>query len=332
MPNSGIRRVSPAIGLFFTAPLVSEFLLGDFPIKWIGIVFFLAPLYGGGALLIREVVRRAGRGWPTILVLAFGYAVFEEAFTTQTLFNPNYLNLNLHLLDPAYIPALGMGGWWTIFVLTLHTVWSISVSIGLVEALVPDRATAPWLRGIGLTLVGVLFVLAGIWMTLNEITQHHFIASTRQFAMAGIVCLVAVIAAFLVPARKSASMNDGLVPSCWHVGAAALIAGSTFLIVPNRWGWLAVAIYLTMDAALIGAGYVFSRRRDWNASHRLALTGGAALAYAWHAFIQRPVVPATNLNMRVGNAVFAAGLILVLVIAGRRTTKSIEQNAPARAV
>ena len=331
MPNSGIRRVAPAIGLFFTAPLVSEFLLGDFPIKWIGIVIVLAPLYGGGALLIREVARRTGRGWSTILVLAFAYAIFEEAFTTQTLFNPNYLNLNLHLLDPAYIPALGMGGWWTVFVLTLHTVWSISVSIGLVEALVPDRATAPWLKGIGLTLLGVLFVLAGIWMTLNEIKQHHFIASTTQFAISGIVCLATVIAAFRLPARKTDSMSHGWVPSYWLVGAVALIAGSIFLTVPNRWGWLAVAIYLSMDAALIGAGYVFSRRKDWNASHRLALAGGAALAYAWHAFIQRPVVPATNLNMRVGNAVFAAALILVLVIAGRRISRSVEQNGPAAA-
>ena len=30
----------------------------------------LAPMSGGGALLIREVARRAGRGWPTVLLLA----------------------------------------------------------------------------------------------------------------------------------------------------------------------------------------------------------------------------------------------------------------------
>ena len=106
-------------------------------------------MYGGGALLIREVARRVGRGWPTILVLAFSYAVFEEAFTTQTLFNPNYLGLHLRLLEPAYIPALGMGGWWTVFVLTLHTVWSISVSIALAEALVPDRAPRRGSGGLG---------------------------------------------------------------------------------------------------------------------------------------------------------------------------------------
>src|ERR1700722_1905445 len=115
------RGIWPALGLVFTAPLVAEFLLGNLPIKMLPALIVLAPMYGGGALLIREVVRRTGHGWPSILLLALAYGIIEEAFTTQSLFNPNYLSLNLHLLDPGYIPALGVGAWWTLFVLTLHT-------------------------------------------------------------------------------------------------------------------------------------------------------------------------------------------------------------------
>ena len=136
-----MKRIAPALTLFFLSPFVAEFLLGNLPITVLPAMIVLAPMYGGGALLIRETVRRAGRGWPTILVLGLAYAVLEEAFTTQTLFNPNYLKLNLHLLDHAYMPWLGMGAWWTIFVLTLHVVWSIGVSIALAESLVPDRET-----------------------------------------------------------------------------------------------------------------------------------------------------------------------------------------------
>jgi len=318
MPTPGSRRVAPAIGLFFVAPLVSEWLLGDLPIKMLGALVVLAPLYGGGALLIREVVRRTGRGWPSIFVLAFAYAVFEEAFTTQTLFNPNYLHLNLHLLEPAYIPALGIGIWWTIFVLTLHTVWSISVSIALVEALVPDRAATPWLKGIGLTVTTVLFVLAAIASTRFEIKQDHFIASKVQFAVAAIVCIAAIVVAFRLPARLPAR-TPGWVPSPWLVGAIALAAGSIFLVVPNAWAWRAVAIYLLMDFALIAGALVLSHRNGWNAQHRLALAGGAALAYAWHAFIQQPAVGSAGLSFRIGNAVFAAALIVLLVVAARRT-------------
>ena len=93
------RGIWPALGLVFVAPLVAEFLLGNLPIKLLPALIVLAPMYGGGALLIREVVRRTGRGWPSILLLGMAYGIFEEAYTTQSLFNPNYLKLNLGIAD-----------------------------------------------------------------------------------------------------------------------------------------------------------------------------------------------------------------------------------------
>ncbi|HEX4423818.1 MAG TPA: hypothetical protein VH079_00365 [Terriglobales bacterium] len=322
MAKPWVRRIAPAVGLFFVAPLVSEFLLGDLPISFLGVLAILAPFYGGGALLIRETVRRTGRGWPSIFLLAFAYAVFEEAFTTQTLFNPNYLHLNLHLLDHAFIPALGIGAWWTIFVLTLHTVWSISTSIALVEALVPDRATTPWLGGIGLSVIAVLFVLASIASTAHEIKQDHFVASMKQFVASGIICVVVAIVAFLLPKRSSVTA-PGWVPSPWLVGAGALLAGSIFMLLPATWGWGVVGAYVLLDMGVITAISVLSRRSGWDARHRLALAGGAALTYAWHGFVQTPVIGKSLMVARVGNVVFAASLIVLLVIAARKTASNI---------
>ncbi len=320
-PPSTLRRVAPAIGLFFLAPLVAEFLLGDLPITMLGALVVLAPLYGGGALLIREVVRRTGRGWPSIFVLAFSYAVLEEAFTTQTLFNPNYLGLNLHLLDPAYIPALGIGIWWTIFVLTLHTVWSISTSIGLAESLVPDRATTPWLGSVGLAVLSILFVLAVVASTIFAIKQdrNHFVASKAQFLSAAIICVLAAVTAFFLRKRRMAAAASGYVPAPWLVGCIALVGGSIFLLIPNKWGWLAVALYLILDLAIIALVREWSHRIGWDSRHRLALAGGAALAYAWHAFIQNPAVGGAGAVDRIGNGLFALGLVILLAIASRRT-------------
>ena len=114
--NPSKKHVGAAVGLFFLAPLVAEFLLGNLPIKLLPALVVLAPMYGGGALLIRETVRRMGRGWPSILLLALAFGILEEAFATQSLFNPDYLGMHMGLLKAAYIPALKMGGWWTIFV------------------------------------------------------------------------------------------------------------------------------------------------------------------------------------------------------------------------
>ncbi|HUA14974.1 MAG TPA: hypothetical protein VMG31_06735 [Verrucomicrobiae bacterium] len=317
-------RVAPAIGLFFLAPLVAEFLLGDLPITFLAALVVLAPMYGGGALLIREVVRRTGRGWPSLLVLALAYGIVEEAFTTQTLFNPNYLHMSLGLLRPAYIAALGIGAWWTVFVLTLHTVWSVSVSVALTEALVPDSETSPWLGSIGLTVTAVLFLLGAVASTRMEIKQDHFVASMGQFAGAAIACVLLVLTAFRLPrtAREKAHA-PGRAPSPWLVGGLALAEGSIFLLVPKAWAWRAVGIYLVLDVTIIVAVSIWSAREGWGKVHRLALAGGAALAYAWHAFIQMPVVGQNMLAVdRAGNAVFAASLIVLLWIAARRTRRT----------
>src|SRR6478736_4342888 len=213
-----MKRIAPALTLFFLGPFVAEFLLGNLPITVLPAMIVLAPMYGGGALLIRESARRVGRGWPSILVLGLAYAVLEEAFTTQTLFNPNYLKLNLHLLDHAYIPWLGMGAWWTTFVLTLHVVWSIGVSIALAEALVPDRETTPWLARRGLVVTALVFGLGIAITTAMTLHGDRYIAPAPKLVSAGIVVALLVALAFWMPNR--AADGAGTAPSPWVVGAA----------------------------------------------------------------------------------------------------------------
>ncbi|UWZ84947.1 hypothetical protein [Occallatibacter riparius] len=326
------KRIAPAIALYFLSPLIAEFLLGDFPLSKLAFLLFLAPFYGGGAVLIREIVRRTGRGWPTIITLALAYGIFEEAFTTQTLFNPDYLGLHLHLLEPAFIPALGISAWWTIFVLTLHTVWSISVPIAIMEALVPQRAHTPWLKWLGLSIVTVLFVLIACTMTVHQIQTdaHHFMASNKQFAVSAVCCVVVAIAAFLLP-RRGRARRPGNPPSAWITGALSLVASSIFLIVPQRWGWGTVAIYIAVDLLMIIAVTAWSRLVGWNGLHILSLGGGAALAYAWHAFIQQPVTGKADAAMRIGNAVLALGTILLLYAAARRTSAAQAETTAVHA-
>src|SRR6478609_9717584 len=97
-----LRRLAPAAGLFFLAPLGAEFLLGNLPITVLAGLVLLAPMYGGGALLIREITRRAGRGVPTMFLLGVGYGLLEEGIATQSLFNPHYVGADL--LRVGYVP------------------------------------------------------------------------------------------------------------------------------------------------------------------------------------------------------------------------------------
>jgi len=106
VPRDQPRGLLPAAGLFLLAPLVAEFLSGNMSITRLGMLVILAPLYGGGALLIPEWVRKAGRGWPSIFVLALAYGILEEAVLMQSLSNRNFLGQNLRLLANRLMAAL----------------------------------------------------------------------------------------------------------------------------------------------------------------------------------------------------------------------------------
>src|SRR5215216_6308961 len=136
--------MAPVLLLLVIPPLVAEFLLGDVTLASLPALVLFIPLYGGGALLIREVVRRRGGGWPAIVVFAAAFGVVEEGLATQSLFNPDYAHQ--HLLSSGFLPALGIAIPWTVYVLSLHVIWSICTPIALVESMFPSRRTEPWLR------------------------------------------------------------------------------------------------------------------------------------------------------------------------------------------
>ena len=67
------RRWAAVAALVVLSPICAEYLIGylegaDEPLGLLAGLLILAPLYGTVAVLIREVVRRTGRGWPTILL------------------------------------------------------------------------------------------------------------------------------------------------------------------------------------------------------------------------------------------------------------------------
>jgi hypothetical protein len=310
------QRIAPAIGLFLLSPLVAEFLLGNIAIDALFALLVLAPLYGGGTVLIREVTRRSGRGWPTMIVLGMAYAVCEEALATQSLFNPNYAGADL--LRITFVPALGIGIWWTVYVMTLHTVWSTNVPIAIVESFVPERSTKPWLGNIGLGIAAVLFVLGAIFTFVSTYTQTGFLAPLPQLIGALVAIVVLIALAFALPTAPQPRLASP-APSPWLVGAVSFVLTSIFVQRLGALdGWVVVAIYLLLDVVAIVLILRWSRQVGWGQQHILALAGGALLTYAWHAFPQQPIAGSTGQIDLIGNAIFALGAIALLAVAASR--------------
>lgn len=123
-----MHRLLPAFVLVLMAPLVAELLAGSTPLGQPIVLAILLPLYGACALLIRELVRRSGRGWTSILLLGAAYGFIEEGFATQSLFNPTLY----HAADRG-TRILGINGVFTTSVIVIHAVWSAAIPILLTE-------------------------------------------------------------------------------------------------------------------------------------------------------------------------------------------------------
>ncbi|WIM98671.1 hypothetical protein ACTOB_002278 [Actinoplanes oblitus] len=314
------KRIAPAVGLFFLSPLVAEFLLGNLPITFLPAVLALAPLYGGGALLIRELVRRRGLGWPNILILAVAYGVLEEGLTTQSLFNPNYADQ--HLLVDGFVPAFGIAVPWTMYVIGIHVFWSICAPIMMMEVISGERRTTPWLGRAGLIVTGVLFLIGIAITTAINMSQWPYTATAGQFTATGIVLALLIAAGLLV--RITFRPRPGTAPSALVVLITTLVAGAVFqgltLDVVHVPTWVGVAVWAVDVAVYLTLLARWSARAGWTDLHRLAIAAGALITYAWHSFAETPVGAAAVAVDLIGNAVFTAGAVALIWYAYRKVT------------
>lgn len=212
----------------------------------------LAPTYGGNALLIWEVIRKTGRGWPSIILLALAYGTLEEGIMTQPLFNPNYVNA--HLPDYGFVPFLGIALPWIVSVLTLHTVWSISIPIAFVEIIFLERRIMPWLGCLGLALTSLLFALGILLNTSFDLCTNAFIVPIPQLIGIVVAIVVLVIVAFKLKPTPSRFKPANTYPAlnAQLVGIFSFATGPIFMLIPHPSSrWIQIILYLVLDMVVI---------------------------------------------------------------------------------
>jgi hypothetical protein len=317
------RSVPAAITLFFVAPFVAEYLVGDLSLKSLVLLVVVGPICGGGAVLIRELARRKRRGWPTILCLSAAYALLLAGTANQSLFNSGCEKLlQVHFLRPAYAEWLGIAAWWMTAMVGAGTFWSIGISIALAEGLFPDRAYEPWLGWAGEAIFGVLFVLGLIWAGVAGYKTNTFCATPTQIGIATLLFLSLVVVAFVTPAGR-VRRREGRVPSPWLTGIVALVLEVVVLVVSTRLGWGVLTGMLAVNAAFLLLVYVLSCRTGWTLLHAFSLGAGGALAYGLHAFWQKTFGASPVLG-RVGNVIFLAIAFVLVAVGARRTAALVD--------
>ncbi|MGP3937608.1 hypothetical protein [Nonomuraea sp. KM88] len=146
--------------------------------------------------------------------------------------------------DYGFIPALGIGAYWTVFVLAIHGVWSIAVPISIVEA-GSRRPDTPWLGKVGLTVSAVLFLLGGAVPIALASPAAIYPLSAAQITCTLITAATLIIAAFL-SVRFRRPLLPATSASPWTVFAITIAAGLAFwlpslLAMVSQWRAFAVA-------------------------------------------------------------------------------------------
>ena len=319
--------------LFFLSPAVGEMLSGSTPpLLFINPVSLLAEgsLYGCGAILVRELVRRRGLGWSSILLLGAAYGVLEEGLVVTSWFNPYWPDvLPLH----GYSRALGTNWFWAASLTTYHAVVSITVPIILVEALFPRIAERPWLgrRGLwGFALwLGVTSVVELIGFGFVAFQKRGYTHPPAMYfgALALAVALVA-IGLRLKPPR--AVPTTRMAPGPWRLRLAGLAATVIFFLI--SWGvGPAIRFWPASIALLLGfvafAGWRVRRwagQAGWWAEHRLALAAGVMSFFILLAPLLEAGASKAGKNasgMTPMALVWLVGLILLSRAVGRRQVR-----------
>lgn len=320
------RHLAPAFTLIFLAPFIAEVLSGATRVSYL---FAFVPemmMWGCGALLIRELVKRWDGGWTSVLLLALALSVFEECVVQQTSLAP----LPWPATSADYGRRHGVNWIYFLYMLGYESVWVVVVPVQVTELIFPEWREVRWLRTGGMITSAVVFLLGArvAWYAwIKRARPIVFHAPYYDVPWGTIAFFVAVIAMLILLAywMRSIELGDSTTrtaPPPWSMAAAAMIFGFP-------WYWLMALIFgerssqpywfpMALGAMWGGFAYFFIRDwsvgRGWNDKHRLGLTFGAVLVCMIAGFSGSSTWPRIDL---VGKSVFDVAAVVGFALLAR---------------
>jgi len=172
--RSSGKSIAPAVTLILLSPLIGEVMSGATRLSYLFVYVSEVMMWGCGALIIREVVRRWGGNWTTMLPLGLALSVAEEFIVQQTSLAPMpWLGST-----PIYGRVWGVNWIYFLFMLAFESVCITLVPVQIVELIFPDRRKEPWLRTRGLVVASVVFLVGALlawflWVRIARIQVFH---------------------------------------------------------------------------------------------------------------------------------------------------------------
>lgn len=254
-----------------------------------GVAFSLlifAALYGAPALLARELVRRAGWGWPSLLLIFLALGISQACLIDQTLFSTDYQGYDgwEATREATLIPALGISAFNAYNFLGGHLIFSFGAPVALAEAWRPAHRHRSWLGPIGIGVAVVAYLGAAYLIVSDPESQS---ASPTQFTVSVLAVVLLLVLAWRVGRRRRhspPSIPSRTAPGVWVVLGAVLLLAVAAGFAEETWGGVALGAGATLLTALVV--WRLSRRSGWDHRHVAAVAlpfllvrGGLAFTY-----------------------------------------------------
>jgi len=288
--SKSARFAGPLWTLILLAPFISEVLSGSTRLSVLFVYIPEVMVWGVGALLCRELVRRWRAGATSLLLLGLGLSIAEEFLIQQTSLAP----LPFPGSHADYGRVWGVNLVYLLFMLGFESVWVVVVPVQVTELFFPRRSREPWLRTRGLIVACVFFLMgcriAWYGWTQQALPRMH-VAPYRPPALAFAIGFVSIgLLAGLAYLLRGVGMpspdQSRRTAPAWLAGGVAFVMGAAwfnlicqiFVPKPIQPFWTALALGIAWSVVASVLFVAWSSRRSWTGIHRWSVSFGAALA------------------------------------------------------
>lgn len=345
------RRRWPAIlVLVALAPFSAEVSIGDLPFTAIGLLslIFFMPIYGAGAILIRELAVRRGSGLPDLFVLGMAYCLVEEGLALRSVTSPSIYG-GIGVTMGGRIG--GVNGVYLLLQLVNHPIWSIIVPVMITDLIFPAHRNRPYLRVPGMIITPIIYVI-GVALTAFSATTTIDPGYTmpRPATITLLIMIVILVALAVGPmahrdrSTLPLSYDYRSAPSPWLVLILSVAATWVLLAplwLPGRFRWSFArgpAVIVMIIIAAVGViGYLLMVRSwgalhaggtvdlpTWTPKHRAAAVAGLLLGHSVFGAVIQPYTTTRDRVALIVVLLVSAGLLMLLV---RRSARTVVANA-----
>lgn len=275
------------------------------------LVFFMG-LYGAPALLAREVVRRAGWGWPSLLLLFLALGIAQACLIDQSLFAEDYQGYAgwAESRQSTFIPALSISAFNAYSFILGHVIYSFGAPVAIAEAWRPQRAAKPWLGLFGLNIATAAWLGTALLIVLDPESRN---ASTPQLITSIVLVLACIAAAWRVGRRnepRHRAQPGNAAPSVRRVFGVTftLVVVGTF--AEENWAGFALG---TATTALVAAfAWWGAGRPGWGLRHAAAVGIAYLLSRGLFAFTYFPLAGEVEAVPKYAHNVVMLAVVLVV--------------------